>query len=97
MHITKKFNEPKAENTRRKLYQGILQYFSHLMGRANSLEKTQMLGKIERKRRKGWWRIRWLGSITDSMDTNLSKLWEIVKDREDWHTIDHEVTESDMT
>ena len=97
MHITKKFNEPKAENTRRKLYQGILQYFSHLMRRANSLEKTQMLGKIERKRRKGWWRIRWLGSITDSMDTNLSKLWEIVKDREAWHTIDHGVAESDVT
>ena len=61
-----------------------LQYFGHLMGRNDSLEKTLMMGKIEGKRR-GWQqRMRWLNSITDSMDMNLSKLWEIVKDRGDW-------------
>ena len=58
-----------------------LQYFGHLMQRANILEKTLMLGKIEGERR-GWERIRWLDSITDSKDMNFSKLWEIVKDRE---------------
>ena len=59
-----------------------LQYFGHLMGRADSLEKIPKLGKIEGRRRRGWQRIRWLDGITDSMDMNLSKLQEIVKERE---------------
>ena len=59
-----------------------LQYFGHLMQRANSLEKTLMLGKTEGKRRRGWQRMRWLNSITDSINMNVSKLWETVKDRE---------------
>ena len=74
-----------------------LQYFGHLMQRANSLEKTLMLGKIEGKRRRGQQRMRWLDSITDSLDMNLSKLQEIVKDREAWHVAIHGITESDTT
>ena len=70
------------------------QYFGHLMQRADSLEKTLMLGKIEGKRRRGQQRMRWLHSIIDSVDMNLSKLWQIVEDREAWCTAVCGVTES---
>ena len=74
-----------------------LQYFGYLMRRANSLEKTLILGKIEGKRRRGQLRMRQLDSVTNSMDMNLSKFWELVRDRGAWHATAHGVSKSQTT
>ena len=71
-----------------------LQYLGHLIRRADSSEKTLMLGKIEGRRRRGRQKVRWLDGVTDSIDMSLSKLWEIVKDREVWHAPIHGIAKS---